>query len=101
VNTSSEWSDRELTELGDMLVRGLPIEEIARRLRRDKIEARTRSRSWGGPADRGLPWISWTRPRPLAFVTWDDGPDRKRSSLISGAIFAFIISFSDITLAPG
>ena len=31
----------------------------------------------------------------------DCGPDRKRSSLISGAIFALIISFSDINLAPG
>jgi hypothetical protein len=30
-----EWSDPELNELGDMLVRGLSIEEIARLLRRD------------------------------------------------------------------
>jgi hypothetical protein len=30
-----EWSDGELNELGDMLVRGVPMEEIARRLRRD------------------------------------------------------------------
>ena len=30
-----EWSDAELNELGDMLVRGLSIEEIARLLRRD------------------------------------------------------------------
>jgi hypothetical protein len=36
----SEWSDAELTELGGMLVRGLSIEEIARHLRRDKIEVR-------------------------------------------------------------
>ena len=30
-----EWSDAELNELGDMLVRGVPLEEIAHRLRRD------------------------------------------------------------------
>jgi hypothetical protein len=35
-----EWSDAELTELGNMLVRGLSIEEIARRLRRDHRELR-------------------------------------------------------------
>jgi hypothetical protein len=35
-----EWSDAELKELGDMLLRGLSIEEIARRLRRDHGEVR-------------------------------------------------------------
>ena len=40
VNTGREWSDAELPELGNMLVRGLSIEEIARSLRRDKIEVR-------------------------------------------------------------
>jgi hypothetical protein len=35
VNTRREWSDGELNELGDMLVRGVPMEEIARLLRRD------------------------------------------------------------------
>ena len=34
-NTRREWSDGELNELGDMLVRGVPMEEIARRLWRD------------------------------------------------------------------
>ena len=34
-NTGREWSDAELNELGDMLVRGVPLEEIAHRLRRD------------------------------------------------------------------
>ena len=34
------WSDAELNELGDMLVRGLSIEEIARLLRRDHGEVR-------------------------------------------------------------
>jgi hypothetical protein len=34
-NSGREWSDGELNELGDMLVRGVPMEEIARRLRRD------------------------------------------------------------------
>jgi hypothetical protein len=40
VNTPKEWSDAELTELGNMLVRGLPIEEIARLLRRDHGDVR-------------------------------------------------------------
>jgi hypothetical protein len=35
-----EWSDAELTELGNMLVRGLSIEEIARVLRRDHRDIR-------------------------------------------------------------
>ena len=35
-----QWSDAELNELGNMLVRGLSIEEIARRLRRDHGEVR-------------------------------------------------------------
>ena len=34
-NTAKEWSDAELIELGNMLVRGLSIEEIARLLGRD------------------------------------------------------------------
>ena len=39
-NAGREWSDGELHELGDMLVRGLSIEEIARRLRRDHGDVR-------------------------------------------------------------
>jgi hypothetical protein len=35
-----EWSDAELTQLGNMLVRGLSIEEIARLLRREHREIR-------------------------------------------------------------
>jgi hypothetical protein len=35
-----EWSDAELNELGDMLVRGVPMEEIAHHLRRDQGEVR-------------------------------------------------------------
>jgi hypothetical protein len=38
VNTGREWSDGELNELGNLLVRGLPMEEIARLLRRDHGE---------------------------------------------------------------
>jgi len=34
-DTGREWSDAELTELGNLLVRGLSTEEIARLLRRD------------------------------------------------------------------
>src|ERR1700750_2459119 len=37
-----EWSNAELKELGDMLLRGLSIEEIARGLRRDQIEVRNK-----------------------------------------------------------
>jgi hypothetical protein len=40
MDAGREWSDAELTELGNMLVRGLAIEEIARLLRRDQIEVR-------------------------------------------------------------
>jgi hypothetical protein len=40
VDTRGEWSDAELKELGNMLVRGLSIEEITRRLRRDLGEVR-------------------------------------------------------------
>jgi hypothetical protein len=39
-NIGREWSDAELSELGNMLVRGFPIEEIARVLRRDQREVR-------------------------------------------------------------
>jgi hypothetical protein len=40
VNTVREWSDAELTELGNLLLRGLSIEEIARVLRREHREVR-------------------------------------------------------------
>jgi hypothetical protein len=40
VTTSREWSNAELNDLGDMLVRGLSIEEIAHRLRRDRADVR-------------------------------------------------------------
>jgi hypothetical protein len=40
VDTGREWSDAEMTELGNMLLRGLAIEEIARLLRRDHREVR-------------------------------------------------------------
>jgi len=39
-NTRKEWSDAELTELGNMLVGGLSIEEIARVLGRDHGDVR-------------------------------------------------------------
>jgi hypothetical protein len=39
-NIGREWSDAELTELGNVLVRGLSIEEIARRLGRNNREVR-------------------------------------------------------------
>jgi hypothetical protein len=40
VNTGREWSDSEMNALGEMLVRGVSIEEISRRLRRDHGEVR-------------------------------------------------------------
>jgi hypothetical protein len=40
VNAGREWSEAELKELGNMLLRGVPIEEIARVLRRDDREVR-------------------------------------------------------------
>jgi hypothetical protein len=40
VNAGREWSEAELKELGNMLLRGVPIEEIARFLRRDHGEVR-------------------------------------------------------------
>ena len=43
-NTGKEWSDAELRELGNMLLRGLSIGEIARLLRRDTPKCKTRLR---------------------------------------------------------
>ena len=40
VSTGREWSDAEMNALGEMLVRGVSIDEIARRLSRDKVEVR-------------------------------------------------------------
>ena len=40
VNTGREWSDAEMNALGEMLVRSVSIDEIARRLRRDRGEIR-------------------------------------------------------------
>ena len=40
LNTGREWSDAEMNGLGEMLVRGVSIDEIARRLRRDHREVR-------------------------------------------------------------
>ena len=40
VNTGREWSDAEMNALSEMLVRGVSIDEIARRLSRDKVEVR-------------------------------------------------------------
>ena len=40
VNTGREWSDAEMNALGEMLVRGVSMEEIAHRLRRDRGEVR-------------------------------------------------------------
>jgi hypothetical protein len=40
VNPEREWSDAELTQLGNLLVRGLSIEEIAQFLGRDHGEVR-------------------------------------------------------------
>ena len=39
-DTGREWSDAELKQLGELLLRGLSIEEIPRLLRRDHGEVR-------------------------------------------------------------
>jgi hypothetical protein len=43
MNTRKKWSDGELNELGNMLVRGVPMEEIAHLLRRDLSELRDKA----------------------------------------------------------
>jgi hypothetical protein len=40
VNSGREWSDAEMNTLGEMLVRGVSMDEIARRLRRDHGDVR-------------------------------------------------------------
>jgi hypothetical protein len=40
VNSGREWSDAEMNALGEMLVRGVSMDEIARRLRRDHGDVR-------------------------------------------------------------
>ena len=40
VRTGLEWSEKEVSELGGMLIRGLSIEEIADLLRRNHNEVR-------------------------------------------------------------
>jgi hypothetical protein len=47
-DTEREWSDADLTELGNMLVRGLSIEEIARLLGREHHEVRDKVAEVGG-----------------------------------------------------
>ena len=42
VNTGREWSDAEMNALGEMLVRGVSMDEIARRLRRDHGDVRAK-----------------------------------------------------------
>jgi hypothetical protein len=59
VNAKREWSDAELTELGKMLLRGLSIEEIARRLHRDHREMRDK-----GAEVAGLPIGNFLRGDP-------------------------------------
>jgi hypothetical protein len=52
-NIRRKWSDTELTELGNMLVRGLSIEEIARVLRRDHGEVRDKIAEVGRACHEG------------------------------------------------
>ena len=87
VDTRGEWSDAELKELGNMLVRGLSIEEITRRnVARFTIIYRVsrsliRSRSQATPAfmmpkscrgdvmrDLRADWRRWTRGERVAAV---------------------------------
>ena len=41
-----------MNALGEMLVRGVSMDEIARRLRRDHGDVRDKSPRWAGPAGR-------------------------------------------------
>jgi hypothetical protein len=52
-NIGREWSDAEVTELGNMLVRGRSIEEIARRLGRDTHEIRDKVAEVGRACHEG------------------------------------------------
>ena len=54
VNTCREWSDEELNELGVMLVRGVPLEEIAHRLRRDHGDVQDKVVEIGRAC-----WVGW------------------------------------------
>ena len=56
VNTGRGWSDAEMHALGEMLVRGVSIDEIARRLRRDHGEVRDKVAEVGRACrvDRGV-----------------------------------------------
>ena len=47
VNAGSEWSDAEMNALGEMLVRGVSMDEIAHRLRRDHGEVRDKIAEMG------------------------------------------------------
>jgi len=64
VNTGREWSDAEMNALGEMLVRGVSIDEIARRLRRDHGEVRDKVAEVGR-ARRGGPGLPRGSGRPI------------------------------------
>jgi hypothetical protein len=59
-DTRREWSDAELTQLGNLLLGGLSIEEIARVLRRDHGEVRDKvveiGRVCRGPTAANSEW---------------------------------------------
>jgi hypothetical protein len=72
-DTETEWSDADLTELGNMLVRSLSIEEIARVLGRDRGEVQDKVVEIGRACRRSaatesegrvLAGQDETRPRP-------------------------------------
>jgi len=77
-NAGKEWSDVELTELGNMLMRGLPLEEIARGLRRDHGEVRDKVVEVGR-ACRGSAHIA-TPPHPTSAGTSPDPTAKRRGS---------------------
>ena len=77
-NTGKEWSDAELTGLGNMLMRGLPLEEIARGLRRDHGEVRDKVVEVGR-ACRGSAHIA-TAPRPTSAGTSPNRAAKRRGS---------------------
>jgi transposase len=54
VKTSGKWTDAELKELGNMLLGGLSIEEIAHLYPGTKLRSETKSPRWAEPAGKKL-----------------------------------------------
>jgi DNA invertase Pin-like site-specific DNA recombinase len=87
LDTGREWSDADLNELGNMLVRGLSIEEIARLLRRDHREVRDKVAEVGR-ACRVSPPLNLSRPGSKIFTEQMSGAVTDRRALHDALEFA-------------